>query len=367
MSFKVNRRRFMQATSSAFAVGALGSVTGRARAQSTRELRVLVEGGDTGKAAIEAFVKPFQAETGIKITPITDQPTLTGLGLMVANKNVTIDVMGLNNAAALTAAAKELLEPIDFSIYKKDTLDGFVNFTKRPFGAPAFLFSYVMAYSTERFPAGQGPSSWKEFWDVKAFPGVRALVGGQYGAEGPWEEALLADGVAREALYPLDVDRIFSSLDRIKPHIRKWWTSGSEIQQMMHDKAVDLTNTYDGRLNLLIDQGIPLAVNRNEAKLAWLYWCIPKGSPNVENAQRYIEFTGRADRQAAFAQLIPYGPSNLNAYKLLPDNVGRKLASHPDNLAIGIPINTEWYGQLGSDGMSNSERLVKRWNEWILR
>ncbi|RWD96179.1 MAG: ABC transporter substrate-binding protein, partial [Mesorhizobium sp.] len=76
-------------------------------------------------------------------------------------------------------------------------------------------------------------------WDVNSFPGVRSLVSGQYGSEGPWEEALLADGVAPKDIYPMDIDRLFKSLDRIKPDIRKWWGTGSEIQQMMHDKAVD--------------------------------------------------------------------------------------------------------------------------------
>lgn len=38
-------------------------------------------------------------------------------------------------------------------------------------------------------------------------------------------------GVPADRLYPMDIDRIFASLDKIKPHIRKWWGTGSEIQQ----------------------------------------------------------------------------------------------------------------------------------------
>lgn len=366
MTFPMNRRRFVQATSSAFAVGALSSMGGSAEAQSSRELRVLVGGGALGKAAIEAYVKPFQAETGIVVNPVTDQTATMTIQLMVTNKNYSLDVVPLTCGTAFTFAAKGLLEPIDFSIYKKENLDGYPDFTKKPFGAPAYFFCWIMAYSSEKFPAGKGPSSWADFWDVRKFPAVRSLVTGQYGSEGPWEEALLADGVSKDALYPLDIDRIFASLDKIKPHIRKWWTSGSEIYQLMHDKAVELTNTYDGRLNLLLDEGAPLTINRNQAKLAWQYWTIPKGCPNAANAQKFIEFTSRADRQAAFAQLIPYGPSNLNAFKLLPDSLARRLASHPDNLKVGIPISPEWYAAVGSDGMSNTERLIKRWNQWIL-
>lgn len=93
MSSCMNRRRFIQATSSAIAGGTLCSVGSRVSAQSPGELRVLVYGGETGKANIEAYVKPFQAETGIKVTSITDQINLTQLELMVTTKNVTLDVV----------------------------------------------------------------------------------------------------------------------------------------------------------------------------------------------------------------------------------------------------------------------------------
>ncbi len=38
----------------------------------------------------------------------------------------------------------------------------------------------------------------------------------------------MADGVAPDALYPLDVDRAFRKLEQIKPHIAVWWTSGGQ-------------------------------------------------------------------------------------------------------------------------------------------
>ncbi|MFQ3459531.1 ABC transporter substrate-binding protein [Bradyrhizobium sp. UFLA01-814] len=367
MSHLVNRRRLLQASSVTLAMGGLDSFTGRALAQSSAELRVLVYGGDAGKAVIEAFVKPFQAETGIKVTPITDQASLAQIELMVTTKNVAVDVAGLGQATAFSAAAKGYLEEIDYSIYNKGELSGIADFAKQPFGVASMIYSYIMVYNLEKFPPDKPrPTSWAEFWDVKKFPGRRTLISGQLGSEGPWEEALLADGVAAGALYPMDIDRIFASLDKIKPHIRKWWTNGSMIQQMMHDKEVDLANSYDGRANLLIEQGAPLQINRKQAKLNWDYWAIPKGSPNAKNAQKFIEFATRADRQAAFAQLIPYGPSNLRAYKLISEERGRKLASYPDYMASSVPLNMRWYGQVGSDGVPNVERLRERWNEWIL-
>lgn len=363
----INRRGFIQAASTAIAAGALTSAAGRASAQSSDELKVVVNGGASGKAKIEAYVKPFEAETGVKVTAITDDFTLAQLDLMTAAKNVSVDVVGLNVSDLIVGAKKGQLEKIDYSIYKKDELDGLLNFAKDDFGVGYIVYSYVMAYNTEKFPANKPrPTTWAEFWDVKNFPGVRTLVAGAYGSEGPWEEALLADGVAPEALYPMDIDRIFASLDKIKPHIRKWWGSGSEIYQMMHDKNADLMQSYDGRAQSLVDQGAPIEINHNQAKLTWDLFAIPKGSPNTRNAQKFIEFATRADRQAAFANLLPYGPTNRNAFKLIPEDLGRKLASNPEFLETSIVMNADWYTEVGSDGLSNTERLVQRWNEWIL-
>ncbi|EJB07154.1 spermidine/putrescine-binding periplasmic protein [Rhizobium leguminosarum bv. trifolii WSM597] len=367
MTFSVNRRGFLQAASSAVAAGALSSVAGRASAQSSDELRVVVNGGASGKAKVEAWVKPFEAATGIKVNAITDDFTLAQLELMAESKNVTVDVVGLEASAHSAGAKKGRFEKIDYSIYKTDERDGLVDFAKEEFGVAYIIYSYNIVYNTEKYPANKPrPTTWAEFWDVDKYPGVRSLVSGASGSEGPWEEALLGAGVAPEALYPMDIDKIFASLDKIKPHVRKWFTGGSEIYNIMRDKNADIVESYDGRAQLLVNEGAPVEINRNQAKLTWDLFAIPKGSPNVGNAQKFIEFATRADRQAAFSKLIPYGPANRNAFKLLPQELGRKLASHPDFLATSIVTKPAWYTEVGADGMSNIDRLVQRWNEWIL-
>ncbi|WP_247301460.1 hypothetical protein [Bradyrhizobium sp. 179] len=113
-------------------------------------------------------------------------------------------------------------------------------------------------------------------------------MSGKSGGEGFSDEALHVDGVAADALYPVDVDRVFASVDKIESQIRKWSTIASEIQQMMHDKAADLMNSFDGRAGLLVDKGARLEINRKQARLSCDYWAISKGSPNAQNAQRSL-------------------------------------------------------------------------------
>ncbi|MES0070479.1 ABC transporter substrate-binding protein [Mesorhizobium sp. M0074] len=367
MSMPINRRHFMHGAS-AIAVGALSYQPRRTVAQSSGELKVALNGGDYAKACIEAYVKPFEAETGVKVTPIAEEVPSSTLELMVSTNSVSVDVIPVTAGGAALASKKLLLEEIDYSIYKKDELDAIVDVTKTPYSIGSIIYGLCMVYNTEKFPSGKPrPATWAEFWDVSKYPGVRTLTSGVYAEAGPWEQALLADGVPADALYPLDIDRAFASLDRIKPHIRKWFVTGSENQQLLHDKVVDVALSYDGRAIALMDQGAPIEVNRNQQKVTWESWAIPKGAKNLQNAQKFIEFITRADRQAAFAKLIPYGPANRNAYKLLPVDVGRKFASHPDYLKSSILSDAKWYTEAGSDGVTNSERLVRRWNEWILQ
>ncbi|MHC2543293.1 putative spermidine/putrescine transport system substrate-binding protein [Sinorhizobium meliloti] len=367
MSFLIGRRRFMQAASSVIAVGAVPSATARARAASTGELKVNMSGGNWGDAVMKAYVKPFENETGVKVTPVLADFTSTQIAMMVDTKNVSTDIVNMGQTHVHPLSAKGYLEAIDYSGWQKDDLEAIADFAKQPNGFASYVYSFNMVWNTKKFPAGKSrPTSWAEFWDVEKFPGVRSLFTGESGT-GPWEEALLADGVPMDKLYPLDIDRVFASLDIIKPHIRKWWTGGSEILQIMRDNVADVVQSYDGRALSLIDEGGPIEINRNQAKLTTDFWCIPKGSPNAQNAQKFLEITGRADRQAAFAELIAQAPTNKNAYKTIPDNVARKLASHPDYATTSFALDAKWYAEAGPDGKPNKDRLVERWNEWILQ
>ncbi|MQX90530.1 ABC transporter substrate-binding protein [Sinorhizobium meliloti] len=367
MGILINRRRFIQA-SSAVAVSASTATGGRLSAQTPGQLRVLTYGGQVGKQVIDAYVKPFEAETGIEVIPITQDFEFPQLELMQKSNSITVDVGPMGHGAALQAAEKGYVEKIDYSLFKKEDVEGLLPNVKQDFGVGFIFYSLNLVYNTKRYPVGKPrPSNWAEFWDVKKYPGVRYLVSGQYGNEGPWEEALLADGVSPDKIYPMDIDRVFASLDKIKPQIRKWWTSGSEIQQLMLSGSGDLMQSYDGRAAYSIAQGAPLEMSRHQAKLTCDYWVIPKNSPNAQNAQKFIEFVSRAENQAAFAKLYPEGPTNKNAFKLLPEEIARVLPSHPSNMKQALLLNGAWYMEVGSDGLSNMQRLAQRWSDWVLR
>ncbi len=61
---------------------------------------------------------------------------------------------------------------------------------------------------------------------MTAFPGPRTLADQKAGGA-ELEFALLADGVPKDKLYPIDVQRALKSLDRIKKNVVKWWDTGA--------------------------------------------------------------------------------------------------------------------------------------------
>jgi putative spermidine/putrescine transport system substrate-binding protein len=324
---------------------------------------VHVGGGSWAEANMEAYVRPFEKETGIKVVGFADDLKVSQLKLMHDADSVEVDVIDLTFIDAARAGKLGMLEDIDFNRFDPAELAGIPENIRRPWGAPSLYYSMVVAWDSRLITTA--PTGWKDFWDAARFPGKRTMYTGQYG-DGPWEEALIADGVPPDQVYPIDVDRVFRSLDRIRPHMTKWWRVGSDGQQLLRDRQVAIGQVYDGRINdaAAAERGIHFTYD--QGKLLLDYWVIPKKAPHKANAQRFVEFAMRASQQALFAQKIAYGPTNLRAYDHMDPAVAKRLPSHPDNLARQFVVSPDWYATTGADGMDNVERMIKRWNKWVL-
>src|SRR5690606_34475398 len=103
---------------------------------------------------------------------------------------------------------------------------------KNDYFAGCNVFAVVLAYRTDAFEdkGKQPPQSWADFFDTKKFPGRRAMRKHPFDTI---EQALLADGVPLDKLYPLDFDRAYKKLDTIKNVIDVWWTGGAQTSQLL--------------------------------------------------------------------------------------------------------------------------------------
>ena len=336
--------------------------------QAGNTLVIAVSGGSLGAGRVQAMVEPFMKETGIRVVVLRDQIQASQLRLAVDSGEMRVDVTTLSPAEGVMAGNDGYLVPIDYRLYPPDLLKGFDRSQLQPWGVGNFYFGLVLGIRDPAYPdPAKGPTTWADFWDTRRFPGQRTLMSGETGADGPWEEALLADGVAPDKLYPLDVDRAFRSLDRIRPHIRKWWTLGSEATQLFSNAAVDLGMNFDGRIQALVAAGKPVRMSYAQIKRSGVYWVIPKGAPHVANAQKFIAFASRADRQAELARLTGYSPTNRDALALLPPEIAAHMLSHPDIMRHTFAYDPQWYARKDASGRTNAARLAERWNKWIVQ
>ncbi len=346
----------------ATAVLAAALVTLAEPGSAQQQIVVTSWGGAYQEAQRKAYFEPFTKETGIKVVEATG-PDAAKIKAMVSSGNVEWDVVDVNLATALVLGEQGLLTPIDYGKFDAQTRAAIPNEFRLPNAVGNETWSVVMAYRKDRF--ADGPKSWKDFWDATKFPGKRAFLDSTFVAP-VLELALLADGVEPKNMYPVDMPRAFKSLSRIRPNVVKWTGSSSVMQQMLTDGEADLVAIANGRMEGIQKAGVPAGFTFNQQMILSNYWLVPKGSKNADAAMRFIAFVSRAEQQAAFALLAPWGPTNRDAFKLIPAARQAELPTAPANVATALVSDGQWWAAKASDGKSNLENYVKAWNSWWL-
>jgi len=350
-SVPVSRRRLLAAGASAGLSLATPWVGRPAWAAET--LTIADPGGPYGPAFRKAFYDPFERETGIRIANVAREAEPTAqFKIMVETRSFIWDVCTLTLSARDILAKQNLLDPI--SLDARDA-PGLMPEALTPFWLGTDVFSTVLAYRTDRFP-NQAPASWADFWNTKRFPGRRAMRNNPIDT---LEEALLADGVPLDRLYPLDVDRAFRSLDRIKPQVTVWWTGGAQSSQLIQSGEVDMAALWNGRAQAAIDGGASVRIVWNQGLYSIEGWAMPRGGPRADAGRRFIRFCTDPARQALFTEGLSYGPTNLQAYDRISSERAVSLPTFPANLKGMTLAREDWWSV-------NRTAMNERFNAWVL-
>lgn len=349
MIIKYTRRDLLRVSGAAAVVGiAAPSVIASAGRADDRTLYVNTYGGVLEKSWKTAFCDPFTKATGFATAMVTPV-SFAKLRAEVQTRAYEWDITCMNQTNLSQAELDNLTEKIDLDIVK-DVPKSII----RGNAIGAYNLGTLLVYRKDKFPHG-GPRSWADFWDVKKFPGSRCLF------NRPWTclaWALLADGVPKEKLYPMDLDRAFKKMDEIKPHIKVWWTQGSQSQQLIRDGEVDMIGMWSARAATLIEHGVPLEMVWNGAENFTSYWFVPRGTPKADLAWKFANFAGQAAQQAAFTKLLPYGPANPEAVSMVPEGRMRLTPSWPENLKLSFEHDTRWLAPRLAE-------IRERWTQWL--
>jgi putative spermidine/putrescine transport system substrate-binding protein len=255
----------------------------------------------------------------------------------------------------LRGGEQGLIEKLDFS--KIPNAAAMPEAYRSPYSVSYEFYSSVLAYSQKTFPK-DAPNSWVDFWDVKKFPGRRALRNHPIAT---LEAALMADGVAPDKLYPLDVDRAFKKLEEIKPHITVWWTSGAQSAQLLNDGEVDMEMAWNGRVSAVAKEGAKVSFTYNQGILQSTSLCILKGAPNLGTAVKFINEAVDPVHQANLPLHIDYGPGNPKAFEtgVIKPERATQLPSEPANAAKQALMSYAWWSSPAG------EAAEKRWASFM--
>ncbi len=343
-------------------------------AQAETTMVIVSWGGAYTASQQRAYHQPYMdANPGIII--VNDDSSAEGsskLRAMAEAGNVTWDLLDAEAPAAITLCDEGLVEEIDFDTQLAMAPDGtlasvdFGQAIVSPCFIPQIAYSTVFGYRSDAFDVG--PTKMADVFDLKKFPGKRAL---EKRPDPNMEWALIADGVDPDDVYKVldteeGVKRAFAKLDTIKDQVI-WWTKGSQPVQLLADGEVAFGTSYNGRLFQAI------VVDKQPIKMLWDGqaiqldgWVVPKGAPHKEEIMKYLKWATDTQRLADQAKFISYGPLRASSAPLVGKHadLGIEMAPHmptaPENMKGAFFYDFEWWAD-------NKEDMAERFEAWLAK
>jgi putative spermidine/putrescine transport system substrate-binding protein len=319
-------------------------------------VRVCSYGGAFQEAQRKAYFEPFERLSGIKVVE-SEGPDPVKVKAMVDTKNVEWDVAEFDRADIINLERKGAYwEEIDYSLVDTANIDAAFRYK---FSLDMLPYAQAIAYRTDTFN-GAKPDGYADFWDTKKFPGGRSMPAGSGGLVPDLESAMTASGVPMDKIYPIDIDKAYASLAKIKPAVVKWWEAGAIPAQLLNDKEITMGIAWNGRIAAIQAKGAPVDVSWRQGALRTDCWAVPKGAPNRENAMKFTAFITLPISQARLSMLIPYGFVNNKAVEYLPAERLKVLPTAPDIKKEMYVYNSQWWAD-------NRDKVLSRWAGFLLQ
>jgi putative spermidine/putrescine transport system substrate-binding protein len=319
------------------------------------DLTVTSFGGTYQDAQREVYFEPFKQATGLDLVEDVWNGGVGAIRAKVEGGGEEWDVVQVEAEELVIGCEEGLYELIDW-----DALGGkdqFIDAAVDDCGVGTIVWSTVLAYDADKI-TDDPPQSWADFWDTEKYPGKRGL---RRHAKYTLEFALMADGVPPDQVYETlrteeGVDRAFAKLDEIKDDII-WWEAGAQAPQLLASGEVIMTNAYNGRISAANEEGRNFKVVWPGSIYAVDSWVVLSGTPHQDAALQFIVFASAPERQKDLPNAIAYGVTHKGAAEQIDKEVLADLPTAPDNLAVAIELDTEFW-------VENVERLTERFTAW---
>lgn len=275
---------------------------------TSNEVRFTSWGGAYQDAQVENWNKPFTNETGIQVRMDSYNGEMGLLQSQVRANSIKWDVLDMTKASAEQACQEGLLEPLEFDRTK--FLDG-------TYGD---CYVGVIQYGTVLASKHQNMTL-EKFFD----PDVKFKRALKKEAVNNLEWALLAAGIEPDQVYerlntPSGLALAFAYLDLIKDQI-VWYDSGSQAVDLLASGEADVAAVYTGRM---------FDANKNGLGLRKVFGSligdigvigIVKGTPNLENAKKYVSYVTSREMASILSWVLPYASTRVDDTDLVNPEV----------------------------------------------
>lgn len=309
-------------------------------------------GGAYQEGVRKAILDHLPADHGMKVVDYVLAGGIRDIRTKVKANAVDIDVAELYGGLCDSAAKEDLLVPLDYS--KIPNAAGIPEHLRQKHWIGFTAYSTVLAYNKDVY-GDNPPKNWADFFDVEKFPGTRAIGGGYPSTN--LEIALLGDGVPKDKVYPIDLDRAIKKWSDFKPNITVSWSTGAQATQLATAQEVDMIAIWAARIEAAIKEGAPYAYTLQDAVMDVECLVVPKNSPNPEGAMRLINHLLDPKYQANLPDYIPYGPMNQDAFKqgLIPPEKAAKIVTSTENLEKQLITDMPYWAE-------NIEKAQTMWD-----
>lgn len=313
-------------------------------------------GGGYGEALRKVMYDPFEKETGVKV--VTVQEARSGPKIKVqadAGKAEWDLTFIFDQETKLLGDC--CLEDIDYSKLSEPaqkTLAAMPDNLKRKKGVALQVIGVALVYNKEKYTGENVPTSWADFWNVEKFPGRRCLPAWPRFV---FEAALMADGVEKDKLYPLDMERALKKVAEIKPHVAKWWTTSAQPPQLMLDGEADMCMAYTGSMSKLALEGAPVELEWNQGFVYYDFFSVPKGAPHYDNALKLLSWRLDPQRAAELTSTFPVALPSPVVFEAADPEISIYWANNPKNVSRAIEWSPDYWGGPSPAGNSTNEEF----------
>ena len=318
-----------------------------------RDLTIASFGGAWQDALRETVFRPFQSRTGARLLEETREGGIDELRVRTGMRH-NWDVVQVEGNELAIGAIQGLFAPIDWDAL--GIADHLEPDAVHPFGMGAMRVALVLGYNPG--VTQQSVTGWGDIFDLVRFPGQRAL---RRSARGTLEIALLAHGVAPDALYTTlateaGADLAFRHLGTIRRDVM-WWDQGSLPGQWLARGEVVLAASLNGRIAAAaISNDLPLEMIWGQALVSMEYWALPRTGSALRRSNAFLRIAADPVVQAALAARVPFTPTATGAAALLTPDIAARLPSAHAAQAVMLE-DAFWARDAG--------RLERRFETWL--